>query len=337
MSNNSTRIYILDYMKSICIFMVIIMHTRIYNEIGNKALMPFYINMAVPCFMLISGFTLSIRLEKRRDNSLKYLKSDISHVLMPYIVSFFIVILMKILFVHQTYSLVELIKLFLSGEFGTGGYFVVVYIQIILLFPLMQKLIKNYNILGLIAIIGANILYEAVVWGLVRYGYDLSFFYKICSVRYFTYVSAGIFLYYYRKRIPKVILTISFILGVIYIISYAYLGWKPLFNAYWHHSSFYGVLFVMPVINFFIGKSGYFKGTTAIGKALMVVGKNTFYIFCVQMAFFTNRYSVSIGNLSSLVMCILALVICTAIGLIFGKIMTSVESLIKSKCFISKA
>ena len=72
-------------------------------------------------------------------------------------------------------------------------------------------------------------------------------------------------------------------------------------------------------------------------KALMVVGKNTFYIFCVQMAFFTNRYSVSIGNLSSLVMCILALVICTAIGLIFGKIMTSVESLIKSKCFISKA
>ena len=59
------RIQVLDYTKAICIFMVIVTHCEIHEKMGRLLLMPFYVDLAVPCFLMLSGFTLSGRMKKR--------------------------------------------------------------------------------------------------------------------------------------------------------------------------------------------------------------------------------------------------------------------------------
>lgn len=61
------RIPMIDYIKAICIFMVIITHCEIHERMGKVLLMPFYVDLAVPCFLMLSGFTLSGRMKKRFD------------------------------------------------------------------------------------------------------------------------------------------------------------------------------------------------------------------------------------------------------------------------------
>ena len=65
------RIKAIDYIKAFCILMVIIGHCEVYSVYGKKLLMPFYVDLAVPCFLMLSGYTLSIRMQKRLsfDNS----------------------------------------------------------------------------------------------------------------------------------------------------------------------------------------------------------------------------------------------------------------------------
>lgn len=69
----SKRIAMIDYIKGVCIIMVIVMHCDIHTVAGKMLLMPFYVDLAVPCFLLVSGYTLSLRTSKRINKSLNFL------------------------------------------------------------------------------------------------------------------------------------------------------------------------------------------------------------------------------------------------------------------------
>lgn len=61
----NNRIKMIDYIKGVCILMVIVMHTEIYSSVRLMSLMPFYVDLAVPCFFMLSGYTLALRINKR--------------------------------------------------------------------------------------------------------------------------------------------------------------------------------------------------------------------------------------------------------------------------------
>lgn len=232
--------------------------------------------------------------------------------------------ILKILVVHQSYSLPEICMLYLSGNAGTGGYFVIVYIQMVLMFPVINVLIhqkKNY----VWVVLAINFMFEIVVWIADLYDLDLLNFYKLCGLRYLAFVGAGTYCFYYGYEIKKNSLIIAFIAGVIYIIAYAYFGWKPIFNAYWHHSSFYTVLYIMPIVMWLIAIDGKLKNRTLLGNMLKIIGQNSFYIFCTQMAFFTSKYSWHLGNVSKIYMCLFAILICTTVGIVFGWVMQLIK------------
>ena len=63
------RIDFLDYLKAICVIMVIITHYE-WEDKGS----PFFtmvINMAVPVFMIISGYNFAMSNRKKTDGNLR--------------------------------------------------------------------------------------------------------------------------------------------------------------------------------------------------------------------------------------------------------------------------
>lgn len=68
------RVNQLDWLKAFAIIMVLITHTLQSLNIYSDALIigrPFWIDMAVPIFMIISGFTFSMSAEKNNISSWK--------------------------------------------------------------------------------------------------------------------------------------------------------------------------------------------------------------------------------------------------------------------------
>ncbi|MBQ4373752.1 MAG: hypothetical protein II785_06565, partial [Lachnospiraceae bacterium] len=61
------RIYFLDYMKAICVLMVIITHIDWANK--NRMIFLLVINMAVPIFMIISGFNFDMSYHRRIESA----------------------------------------------------------------------------------------------------------------------------------------------------------------------------------------------------------------------------------------------------------------------------
>lgn len=323
----SKRIKIIDYIKAVCILMVIVMHCEVHDYIDKIALMPFYVDLAVPCFFMLSGYTLSARMKKRMGNDTRFinqirngyaLKNDLKSIIVPYTIAFILVVLMKLFTTDTSYSIYNLIYMYLTGSAGTGGYFVIVYIQILLIFPVLFSLVSCKKKTGVFIAVLINVLFEVIVQILVSSGMDILNFYRLCGVRYLSAVVLGIYIFKYSKNIKNLLLFIMFLMGSMYIFSYAYLGVHPIGVTYWPHSSFYTSLFICPVIVWLLRREK--NSENKIEKLLSIIGQNSFFIFCVQMDFFTSKYSWHLGNLSPVKMCILSLLICTSIGVFYGSV-----------------
>lgn len=323
------RIPMIDYIKAICIFMVIITHCEIHERMGKVLLMPFYVDLAVPCFLMLSGFTLSGRMKKRFDlqNDNKIGGYDILHdcmpIIIPYTVAYLVIITMKWL-IGNRYTIQNLLYLYVTGSVGTGGYFVIIYLQIILVFPVIYRLVVDLKGKGIIICIGCNILFEIFVQMVAQRGIDMLPFYRLCFVRYLSAVVAGICLHFERPKNHKFFRKSMLALGMVYIIGYAYLDWKIPAVTYWAHSSFYTTLFIFPIVSWIINNKS--NRESKLGKYLSLIGQNSFYIFCVQMAFFTSRYALHLGNAPTWLMCVIALLLCTSIGVLYGKICKRIMS-----------
>ena len=88
------RNQMLDILKGICIIFVVITHFSWMNEIELWLLFPFTIDMAVPVFMLISGYVYAA--SYRRNNvenilqgySIKRLRKSFLRYTIPYVTCF---------------------------------------------------------------------------------------------------------------------------------------------------------------------------------------------------------------------------------------------------------
>lgn len=242
---------------------------------------------------------------------------DCMPIIIPYTIAYLGIIAMKWIMGNR-YTIQSLLYQYVTGSVGTGGYFVIVYLQIILVFPVIYRLVVDFRGKGILICIGCNILFEIFVQVIVQRGIDALPFYRLCFIRYLSAVVGGICLHLERPKNHKFLEKSMFVLGMAYIIGYAYLDWKIPAVTYWAHSSFYTTLFIFPIVSWLIKIECNSK--SKLGKYLSLIGQNSFYIFCVQMAFFTSRYALHLGNTPRWLMCAIALLLCTSIGVFYGKI-----------------
>ncbi|WP_312502918.1 acyltransferase family protein [Lacrimispora sp.] len=143
----------MDYLKAISIVLVIITHCGWFNVDNyypytashiKHPLMIFIVDMAVPIFMILSGFTYALSYEKKR--SCYYRRWGIVKIVEYTIPMLFVIVENLAINRGRAESIATVIFL---GKFGSGAYYFIVLISVVLFFPLIYTLMKD-SLKGLI-------------------------------------------------------------------------------------------------------------------------------------------------------------------------------------------
>ncbi len=315
-SKSYSRSVVLDYIKTACILFVIITHLDWTDTQRTTFLFPFSIDMAVPAFMIISGYVNMLSIEKRSINTInKWYSVDVLFpklitILAPYVVVYIFMATVFLAIGRVTSK--EAIFAFFTGGWGPGSYYVPIMIQLIFFFPLMEAIVRRYNTKGYIILLIVNVLLEAcfTYFQLPVWIYRLSFF------RYIVFVCAGMYLYRVRDKINKALLAISFAFGFLYIMAVNYLGYDPKVFTNWITTSFPTVFYIFPLVAFAIIYLNKPIPKKYGGQILNTIGKTTYHIYLVQMVWYS-----SFGNLlNPRIMLIPNIVVCVLVGIIFSKL-----------------
>lgn len=331
-----------DVLKGILIIFVIVLHSDITQTSRQVAGFPFWVNMAVPMFMLISGYVSALSLEKHGVNAVEkaYEPLEIIRKLLRFVIPFSIAffaqwIVFRVAGLYQVspikYGLFALLMDYIQGGKGPGSYYFPVMIQFIFVFPAIYYVIKKYTYKGLGACFIANGVLEVVkiAFGVSGEEYRLLLFRYLFVIACGCYVAVGN-LQELKKGIlfGGAILCVVIGLGFTYLFSYT--GYVPKILIYWKETSFVTNLYLLPLMAWMLTKM---KCTFA---PLEYIGKASFNIFLVQMIYyiFGEKMAALIPNLTLRV--IVNILFCVGIGVVFYVAESKLTGFVLGKVIIKK-
>ena len=307
----------IDIAKGMCILFVIITHYAWQDSERLRFLFPFWIDMAVPIFMVISGFVNTKSFQKNNIASVgeAYAISTILGKTIRYTVPFIIAFLMEeIVFtllgtIHP--SIPQVFSAFLNGGFGPGSYYYPILIQFIFYFPVIYFIIRKYDFRGLFLCGFINFAYEILKcsYGMNEECYRLLLFRYTLLIAYGCYLALGT---YKRYRLISVG---CFVIGIAYIFCFKYMGLTPVITNYWTGTSMWACLYIIPLSSPLILN-------TAKNKFLETLGKASYDIFLVQMVYYNGAGIIYkyVGN--RLLQIIINIIVCVSVGLVFHYVET---------------
>ena len=250
--HNST----VDFLKGICILMVVLTHFEWSGRQRLFILFPYFVNMAVPIFMIISGYVCALSFHRKNITSLSDAYS--LHWIMPrflrYTIPFLLVTLWQIIDLNIILPLGKLNKLkwFLNGISGPGSYYYPLLIQFIFIFPILYFALERKGNTGLWIYLAINAVYELLQWsyGINDESYRLIFF------RYIFLISTGIYAVNNKFSFLKSIIMTT--LGGLFIALLVYGHYETrIINQSWAVTSFLAVMWIIPSCVFLIQKYRY--------------------------------------------------------------------------------
>ncbi len=318
----------LDVLKGICIIMIIITHYKWTKIERNILLFPFWVNMAVPIFMIISGYVYAKSYSRKSIDTLKeaYSPRNMVNKIIRFSVPFIVILAIEIAVRTNVLEInfKMLIKSFLIGGYGPGSYYYPVMIQFVLIFPIIYFVIRKYDFNGLIICGGINAVFEVFqrIIGLNEEIYRLLLFRYILLIAFGCYLNVGI------RKIRKIEYLLSFILGSIYIWVVCYTNYIPKVIIYWSSTSFIAGLFVIPITAVLI------KNVNFKFYLLEILGKASYNIFLVQMVYYliVCNYIYEFFHSRSLQVFI-SIILCLSGGVIFYYIETPVTNWITKRVY----
>lgn len=217
--------------------------------------------------------------------------------------------IIDIFIVRKNFSVIELVKYFISGGQGPGSYYFPVMLQIILMFPIINHVINLFKVKGLIGCFIANLGFEVIK---TMIGMHPSL-YRICALRYIFILAYGCYLYQHQSshKIKNIYYLIGG-LGCIYIFLFKYTNLQPVFTDQWTGTSVFAVLFIIPVTLYLT------KQTKIHNKMIELLGKASFNIFLVQMLYywyFANKFYALIH--STFLRLAFNIIVCCSFGILF--------------------
>lgn len=313
----SDRIAVLDVIKGLSIIFVIITHYN-WTEAQTKwGLWPFIIDMAVPMFMMISGYVNANSFAKKGINQFedsyefKFIVKKLIRYTVPYAIAWIIEVIIYGVS-GGLYSAFAPVTLFLTGGAGPGSYYYPIMIQFVFIFPIIFFTMRKNPCLGLLGWFCFNGFYEVIK---VLIGVNAGE-YRLTIFRYTFLIALGCFFYLYDKIVPQKFLGISFSIGIVFIVCTRYLGMKTVVLDMWTGTSFMAALYIAPIFYILINKCGQVDF-----KPLAYIGKASFNIFLVQMVYYAFVAEVVYSlNDNIAVRVIMNLIICIVSGLLFYKL-----------------
>lgn len=138
---NKIRDVSLDYIKTIAMIMIIITHLPWNTLERNNYLFPFWIDLAVPLLMIVTGinwYNSAKRNGKFKRNIPRYLK----RILFLY---FIVALIEFLILIVKGDNVNEILFNLLIGGYGPGSYYTFIMIQLILIFQIIYDITTQYR------------------------------------------------------------------------------------------------------------------------------------------------------------------------------------------------
>lgn len=316
------RSNLLDIIKRLMIIFIIITHFRfVYPDDYSRYGFYFWIDMAVPVFMIITGYVTSIQYRKRGIESFDqaYSVEIVIPKLLRFLIPFSLIMLLELpyMIVVNKSGIIETIANIVRGGVGPGRYYTPVMLQLVFLVPLIYVLIKKYDWFGAIICFVLTAFWEMVqyCWGMDGKSY------AIIAFRYISIIAFGCFIAIGKKKLSKTVLALMFSIGLIWQIALNYIPLHPVFMNYdWARVNYLSSLFVMPILYVLIRR---FSGSKVNIPLLQEIGKASFNIYLVQMVFYGCGLAEVVYKIIDNML--LQLIVCICVCLVGGYIFYIIE------------
>ena len=278
------RVHTVDLLKGIGIILVLVTHFSWTTDERKIIVFPFFIDMAVPLFMIVLGYTYSMSFEKHKVDSFgkAYSRKNLLNKLLRYSVPFAIMVVWEMIDPHVYLSaapppIIAVVRWILRGMVGHGSYYYPVLIQLVFIFPVIYFIVSTQPNRGLVICFFINFIYELLKWA-----YDIpEESYRLIALRYIFVVAVGVYAYHVRTLKYGCGIFVSS-LGALFIVGVKYLGYKTSIITYWTGTSFIASLWVAPFAFYFL------QSKKLHLKPLELLGKASYHIFLTQIVYYVG-------------------------------------------------
>lgn len=271
----------IDLMKTTSIILVILVHS-LPRDIQMMIGRPLFLQHAVPAFMVLFGYNRVKSIERKGIDTLAELtkwdaiRNQLKGILIPYVVVWVIFELSFGLAVNA--NLIDMVQSFILGGRGPGGYFIVLMVQAILLFPFL------YHFMNRIRPVKALTILFILNLGLELLSINMNpELYRVLIVRHIFSIALGIHLAKHKDKIDLKKWVPLVIVSLVYIISVDYGGEHLFIEHMWdsqHPPAYFWTFFMV-----FIGLSLPLKRN----RVITFIGQSSYFVFLVQKVYFMFR------------------------------------------------
>lgn len=324
---SKTTFYSINYIKALAILFVILNHSLTTDEILDVG-GPFWIYMAVPMFMIVSGFNMFNSMSRRKMTgfnqyfNVKYFLPKIINVIAPWFIALLIILIYHLLLSDIT--IIEYINHYILNFRFPGGYYIPILIQFYFLFPFLYFMFLRNRRLTVLLMVCFHLSFDYFV-NLTSLNTISSVdnIYRISILRYFVFILAGMLLAYNIKRIVQYEygIYLSSLISIIYIYINSYTNFEINLFDKWSVTALPTVFLALSLVVFIFKKLPTIKI-----NLLNIIGFNTYFIFIVQMVYFesginqiTKQIIYQIIGLPLIISILLDLLVCVIVGIVFSR------------------
>lgn len=287
-SGNHNNVYFneLDFIKAIAIIAVIILHT-VPSHTLFSFFAPFHIWHAVPVFIMIAGINSTLSIHRRARGRYSFLneysgeriKSHFQRIWIPFSIAW----LFEILFLLAKQATPgEVIFSYFAGGIGPGSYFIPIFIQHILLFPIILWVKNKFNLHNQFIMLAAFFLVSVFLeWLCIAFTIP-EWLYRLLYVRYLFAAVIGSSIVSHGLSKKAILLTVP--LSVTYIVYVSYLKYScPFIYAAWdfqHAPAYFYTAFLVSCL------WRIYPHLRHMDRLFLPIGKASYHIFLCQMIWF---------------------------------------------------
>jgi len=335
LSVKKKKVDFIDLLKGFAILSVIFLHSGFSDTVSKAVLSPFAFHLAVPIFMIVSGFTYSFSLSKINGSnqilksyySFSNLYKKLIRILPCYLLVFIIELICSPYAFTDGKSILRFIYYLCTGGYlFPGSYYIPILIQLIFIFPFLRIIYNRLQEKAFFPIVLFQLLYELTIHFLnVPAEYS-----RLLIVRYLAFILSGIFIfesYYGKKKLNKPLCIAGMLAGAAYILAVGYLNFTPkIIFATWTNTAMPVALYLTPVILLLLFKFG----EKEVKPVFTVIGRASYHIYLMQMLYFgIAAFKLNIER--PFINCIIGICFSASLGLILYFIENKITQTIKRK------
>ncbi len=143
---DNTWTSVIDYLKAVAICLVITNHSLTAEAKDNWSFF-FIVRMAVPVFILVSGYNFTVSMRRLNTISAWYAPDRLLRKMRTYILPMLVVFALWMVkeLLHSDYNIWIFTKALVLQSYGQGAYYFWIIVQLYLMFPLVYWPLRKYK------------------------------------------------------------------------------------------------------------------------------------------------------------------------------------------------